>query len=191
MMGSQDGLEVRTLVSQLSGLGLNPDPVINCRPGVSQAGWFINVCAVLQMDVKLDVPFAGISWWMWNIPRFPSWRVGELSPAPWNKFQIPALTSRRHIISGAQPHPQPMMLPRSLVLHVKGRIPTWCVAMNCKSSRLLLFSMYLSPARLRLSRGCETHKYILICPLVFFHHQSMQKPGRERIVTFISKNASC
>ena len=27
-----------------------------CHPGVSQVGWFINVCAFSRMDVKLDVP---------------------------------------------------------------------------------------------------------------------------------------
>jgi len=48
-------LVVRTLASQLSSLGLNPDRAINCHPGVSQAGRFIIVCAV-----KLDVTSAGI-----------------------------------------------------------------------------------------------------------------------------------
>ena len=57
----QDGLEVRTLASKLSSLGLNPDPAMNCHPDVSQAGWFIDVCAVPRMDVKLGVPSAGIS----------------------------------------------------------------------------------------------------------------------------------
>ena len=36
--GWQDGLEVCTLISKLSSLGLNPDPAINCHPGVPQAG---------------------------------------------------------------------------------------------------------------------------------------------------------
>ena len=34
----QDGGGVCTLPSKLSSLGLNPDPGINCHPGVSQAG---------------------------------------------------------------------------------------------------------------------------------------------------------
>ena len=37
---------------------------------------------VSRMDVKLDVPSAGISWWSLKIPRCPSRRVGELSPTP-------------------------------------------------------------------------------------------------------------
>ena len=55
-MGWQDGLEVQevcTQDSELSSLGLNPDPAINCHPGVSRAGWSIDVCAVPRMDVKL------------------------------------------------------------------------------------------------------------------------------------------
>ena len=45
-MDWQHGLdsEVRTLASSLSRLASNPDPAINCQPGVSQAGWFINMC---------------------------------------------------------------------------------------------------------------------------------------------------
>jgi len=35
----------------LCSLDLNPDPAINCHPGVSQVGWFINVCAVPPMVV--------------------------------------------------------------------------------------------------------------------------------------------
>ena len=45
-------LELCILPTKLSSLGLNPDPAINCHPGVSQAGWFINVCTVHPMDVK-------------------------------------------------------------------------------------------------------------------------------------------
>ena len=36
--GWLDGLEVRTLTSKLLSLGSNPEPAINCQPGVSQAG---------------------------------------------------------------------------------------------------------------------------------------------------------
>ena len=50
--GYQDGLEVRTLVSELSSLGLNLNPATNGQPGVLQAGWGIDVCAVPSMDVK-------------------------------------------------------------------------------------------------------------------------------------------
>ena len=62
-LGWQDGLDLgeRTLASKLSRLGSNPDPAINCHPGVSQAGLFINVCAVSRMDVKLGMLAAGIS----------------------------------------------------------------------------------------------------------------------------------
>ena len=35
--GSQDGLNVHTLVLNQSSLGLNPELAINCHPGVSQA----------------------------------------------------------------------------------------------------------------------------------------------------------
>ena len=49
----QDGLEIHTLASKLSSLGLNPEPAINC-PGVSRQGdSSINVCAVPRMDIKL------------------------------------------------------------------------------------------------------------------------------------------
>ena len=34
----RDSLEVRTLASKPSSLGLNPDTAVNCRPGASQAG---------------------------------------------------------------------------------------------------------------------------------------------------------
>ena len=78
----------------LSSLGLNPNPAINCHPGVSPAGWFINVCAIPWIYVELGVPSSGISWWMLKIPRCPLRRVGELSPAPWYKLQIPARTDR-------------------------------------------------------------------------------------------------
>ena len=39
--------------TKLSSLSLNPDQAINCHPGVSQAGKFIDACAVSQMDDKL------------------------------------------------------------------------------------------------------------------------------------------
>ena len=45
-----------------STLDLNSDPAINGHPGVSQAGRFINVGAILRMYVELGVPSAGISW---------------------------------------------------------------------------------------------------------------------------------
>ena len=77
--GWEDGLEVCTLASELSSLGFNPDPTIschlkpamNCHPGVSQAGLFINVCAIPWMVVKLHVLAADISWWTLKIPRCP------------------------------------------------------------------------------------------------------------------------
>ena len=64
--GKSRGMHAR---SKLSSLGLNPDPAINCHLGVSQAGWFINVCAVPWMDVKLGITSADISYWMLMIPH--------------------------------------------------------------------------------------------------------------------------
>ena len=58
------------------------DPAINCHPGVSQAGWFISVCAIPRMDVK----------WVFCLPGLigdPSRSVGEHSPAPWNYKFLP------------------------------------------------------------------------------------------------------
>ena len=52
LLGCQNGLEVGTLPSKLSSLRLNPNPAINRHPSVSQAGRFINACAVPRMDVK-------------------------------------------------------------------------------------------------------------------------------------------
>ena len=54
-------LEVRTLAFKLSSLGSNLGRAINCHLVVLQTEWFVNVCAVLQIDVKLGVPSAGIS----------------------------------------------------------------------------------------------------------------------------------
>ena len=48
-IGWQDNLDVRTLASQLFSPGLNLDQDINCHPGVSQVGRFINVCAIPRM----------------------------------------------------------------------------------------------------------------------------------------------
>ena len=50
--GWQDSQEVCALASELSSLGLNPDPAINCHPGVSHAGQGSNVCAINLVDVK-------------------------------------------------------------------------------------------------------------------------------------------
>ena len=88
LVGWQDGQEVRTLTSKLSRLGWTHDPALNCHPSVSQAGWYINTCAIPGMDIKLGVPSAGISWWTLKIPWCPSRKVGELSPAPWPNFKI-------------------------------------------------------------------------------------------------------
>ena len=52
-MGCKDSLEMCTFASELSSLGLNLEPAINCHPGVLQAGLCINVCAVAQMDIKM------------------------------------------------------------------------------------------------------------------------------------------
>ena len=46
--GWEDGREICTLTSKLSSLGLNLSAAINCHPSVSQAGQFINVCAILR-----------------------------------------------------------------------------------------------------------------------------------------------
>ena len=76
---------------KLSSLGLNLNPNINCHPSVSQAF----VCAVPRMDVKLGVP-SGMSFWMSNISRCPSRRVGERSPASQtNSKFLPVLLLRR------------------------------------------------------------------------------------------------
>ena len=100
-----------------SSLGLNPDPAINCHPGVSQAGWFINVCAVPRMDVKC-------------VSRLPAFVGGcqrshgvlhkEKASYHCHNGQIPKSfpSQQRAIASTAQPCPQPMMLPCSLVLHM-------------------------------------------------------------------------
>ena len=42
---------------------MNLDPALKYHPGISQAGRFINECAIPQMDVKLAIPFASTSWW--------------------------------------------------------------------------------------------------------------------------------
>ena len=47
-------------VTKLSGLGLNPDLAINCHHIASQAGRFINVCAIPWMDVN----------WASHLPAF-------------------------------------------------------------------------------------------------------------------------
>ena len=82
-VGWQDGLEVGTLASDLSSLGLNPDVAINCHHGVSQTVKGFNVCAVLQMNVQLGIFPHNIRWWTLKTPRHLSWRVGELSLAHW------------------------------------------------------------------------------------------------------------
>ena len=56
-------------------------------PGVLQAGWFINVCAVPRMGIKLDVPSAGMNWWTLKIPQCASRRVGKLTPTPWTNYK--------------------------------------------------------------------------------------------------------
>ena len=54
----------------------------------------------LQMDVKPDVPSAGIIWWALKIPSvFIAKRTGAIAGIT-NKLQIPALTYRGHCISG-------------------------------------------------------------------------------------------
>jgi len=77
VVGWQDDLEV--LSSKFSILGLNPDLAINYHPGVSQAGVIHQcVCRPSDMDVKLGVSSAGITWWALKIQRCPLRRVGEL-----------------------------------------------------------------------------------------------------------------
>ena len=66
---------------KLSSEGLNPNPAINRHPGISQAGWLLNVCAIPPMDDKLGVPSTDINWCTLRIPGRPPRRVGELSPA--------------------------------------------------------------------------------------------------------------
>ena len=117
-------MEVQMLAHKLLSLGLNPDPAINCHPGVSQTGWFINVSAVPRMDVEAGVPSAHISWWTVKIPWCPLQRVGELSPTPWLNYEF-LLEPAEGITSAAQPHPQPMMLPHSLVLNMNKVLSHW------------------------------------------------------------------
>jgi len=68
--------------SKLSSHGLNPNPAINCHSSVSQAGWFISVCAVPQMDVKLGVTSFGIS-------PLPSLSLSlSPHPSPFRRFSL-------------------------------------------------------------------------------------------------------
>ena len=92
--GWQDVLEVHTLFSKLSSLGLNLGPDINCHPGVSQSGG-IHQCVCHPSDGRsMGVPSASISSWTAAIQWCPLRRVCELSPVPGTtaKLQIPAIT---------------------------------------------------------------------------------------------------
>ena len=61
---------VCTLTSELPILGLNLDRAINCQSCVSQVEQFINVRAVLRMDVKLrQDSFASTNCWALKIVR--------------------------------------------------------------------------------------------------------------------------
>ena len=46
------------------------------------------MCAIPQMDIKLGVLSASISWWTQKIPQCPLQRVGELFLGNLVKFQI-------------------------------------------------------------------------------------------------------
>ena len=71
-----------------------------------------NVCAVPQMDVKMGVPSASISWWTLKIPRCPSWRWGELLPAATTIYKFPHWPT-----GGTAPHCQQMIPLANPVLH--------------------------------------------------------------------------
>ena len=87
-------LEVRTLASKLSSMGLIPDSAINCHPGgftgkgdpsmcVSSLGWMLNwrlVCQHLLVDVK--------------DPMVSFMKSRQAIAGTMAKFQISALTSR-------------------------------------------------------------------------------------------------
>ena len=52
----------RGMRSELSSLGSNLGPAINCHPGVSQAWRGIAVCAAPRTDVKLRFSSASSTW---------------------------------------------------------------------------------------------------------------------------------
>ena len=60
--GLQGCIDVCTLTCELSCRGLHLSQAINCDPGTSQAGQFINVCVIPRKDVQLCLPSAEISW---------------------------------------------------------------------------------------------------------------------------------
>ena len=73
---------VCTLASDLSSLGLNINPAINCHPGVLHLWRCITKCAVSRMHVKLGVLSASTSL-VFKIPRHLWYRLSVLFPPPW------------------------------------------------------------------------------------------------------------
>lgn len=49
-VGWQDSSKAHTLTSELSSLGMKPDPAVDCQPDISQAERGINVCDIPYMD---------------------------------------------------------------------------------------------------------------------------------------------
>ena len=93
------------------------------------------------MDIKLGVPSAGISWWMrmLNIPRRPSWRVGELSLAPWSnscRNQQRALYQRHsHAVSQWCHQTSLCCIQTKKRKTASTRRSTMCSHLNCTSNQ--------------------------------------------------------
>ena len=58
---------------------------------LSQEGWFINVCGVPRMDVKLGIPSAGINLWILKISMVFFMKSMQAIADAIAKFQMPAL----------------------------------------------------------------------------------------------------
>ena len=82
--GWHDSLDTCVLTTELSGLGSNVDPVINCHPGVSQAGQGTNVCAFHRMDVNLGV--SSSSWCMYVKDPMVSFVKIQLSSSRYRQY---------------------------------------------------------------------------------------------------------
>ena len=128
-----------THASKLASLGLNLNPAINCHPGVSQAGWFISVCTVHRMDIKLAscLPeFVDVKDLTMSFVKSRRGIAGTL-----NKLQILALTNSGHCISGtATPSANDAYRIRS-PSSMLGRV-VWFIESNIWGKRTV--SVYLS-----------------------------------------------
>jgi len=70
---------------------LNPDPAINCHPGVSPAGRFINVCVVPRKDVTTGIPLVSIYWGILKIPLVSFAKNKQAIASSMAKLQNPVL----------------------------------------------------------------------------------------------------